>query len=145
MTATVAKPLNICARIAPQQLDAVVGQVGRERIMVTHGTEDSIISVPHDRKFLDHIQPERADTAEGMGHAPVMGRWLWSGKGSFRTAKVIGAVMPPVENGLSILYHIQFICCDVLRTCIPCCVYNDLFIFNSSAAKMHTAYRAVRP
>jgi pimeloyl-ACP methyl ester carboxylesterase len=51
--------------------------VGRERILVMHGTEDGMISVPHGRKLIEYIQPGKGLILEGMGHAPLVERCEW--------------------------------------------------------------------
>lgn len=62
---------------SPRQLAAMANQVGRSRIMVLHGTEDTMIPVPHGRKLAEHIQPGRVHIINGMGHAPTVERWDW--------------------------------------------------------------------
>ncbi len=64
-------------RKSPAQLAAMADNVGRERIMVLHGTDDDMISVPHGRKLVDYIRPGTAHIVEGMGHAPLIERWEW--------------------------------------------------------------------
>ncbi|KAI1324773.1 Alpha/Beta hydrolase protein [Xylariaceae sp. FL0255] len=59
------------------QLQGIGDKVGRERIMVMHGTYDGVISVPHGRKLIEYLDPGRGIIVEGMGHAPVMERTKW--------------------------------------------------------------------
>ena len=59
------------------QLEEMAEGVGRERILVMHGTEDGMISVPHGRKFIEYVRPGRGLVLEGMGHAPLVERWEW--------------------------------------------------------------------
>lgn len=59
------------------QLARMADAVGRERILVMHGTEDGMISVPHGRKLIDFIRPAEGIIVEGMGHAPLVERWEW--------------------------------------------------------------------
>jgi pimeloyl-ACP methyl ester carboxylesterase len=59
------------------QLAQMADAVGRDRILVMHGTEDGMISVPHGRKLIEYIQPGRGLVMEGMGHAPLVERWEW--------------------------------------------------------------------
>ncbi|GAB1317732.1 Alpha/Beta hydrolase protein [Madurella fahalii] len=59
------------------QLAALADAVGRERILVMHGTEDGMISVPHGRKLIEYLRPGEGIIAEGMGHAPLVERWEW--------------------------------------------------------------------
>ncbi len=59
------------------QLGEMAERVGRERILVMHGTEDGMISVPHGRKLIEFVKPGRGLILEGMGHAPLVERWEW--------------------------------------------------------------------
>jgi pimeloyl-ACP methyl ester carboxylesterase len=59
------------------QLQALADRVGRERILVCHGTEDNMISVPHGRKLIEYLEPGVGMIVEGMGHAPLVERWRW--------------------------------------------------------------------
>lgn len=59
------------------QLRDMADKVGRDRILVLHGTLDNMISVPHGRKLVEYIQPGAGVIVEGMGHAPVMERTEW--------------------------------------------------------------------
>ncbi|KAJ4292870.1 hypothetical protein N0V88_005528 [Collariella sp. IMI 366227] len=56
------------------QLEAMAEQVGRERILVMHGTQDRMISLPHGEKLIEFLRP---------GRAVVVRRWgtrrLWNG------------------------------------------------------------------
>jgi pimeloyl-ACP methyl ester carboxylesterase len=62
---------------SPEQLREMADRVGRERILVMHGTEDGMISVPHGRKLIEYIQPAKGFIEEGMGHAPLVERYEW--------------------------------------------------------------------
>ncbi|KAJ9150343.1 Alpha/beta-hydrolase [Pleurostoma richardsiae] len=55
-----------------EQLEKMADEVGRERILVLHGTADGMISVPHGRKLIEYIKPATGIIQEGMGHAPVV-------------------------------------------------------------------------
>ncbi|AEO68165.1 uncharacterized protein THITE_2117583 [Thermothielavioides terrestris NRRL 8126] len=59
------------------QLREMADRVGRERILVMHGTEDGMISLPHGQKLIEFIQPGKGIIVEGMGHAPLVERWEW--------------------------------------------------------------------
>lgn len=59
------------------QLAAMADAVERERILVVHGAEDGMISVPHGRKLIEQLRPGEGIIAEGMGHAPVVERCEW--------------------------------------------------------------------
>ncbi|KAK4154242.1 hypothetical protein C8A00DRAFT_14602 [Chaetomidium leptoderma] len=64
-------------RKSAAQLAAMADGVGRERILVMHGTEDGMISEPHGRKLIEFVKPGRGLIVEGMGHAPLVERWAW--------------------------------------------------------------------
>ncbi len=49
------------------QLREIGDKVGRERILVLHGTEDKIISIPHGRKLIEYLQPGKGLVVDGMG------------------------------------------------------------------------------
>lgn len=62
-----------------QQLAAMADAVGRERILVMHGTADRMISIPHGRKLGQHLAGEglTVHIREGMGHAPPIECFEW--------------------------------------------------------------------
>lgn len=60
-----------------EQLGEMAEKVGRERILVMHGTEDRMISPPHGEMLLEFVKPGRGMMVEGMGHAPLAERWEW--------------------------------------------------------------------
>lgn len=62
---------------SPMQLKEMADSVGRERILVMHGTEDKMISVPHGRKLVDMIRPGRVEIVEGSGHVLMLERSEW--------------------------------------------------------------------
>ncbi|KAH7156541.1 Alpha/Beta hydrolase protein [Dactylonectria macrodidyma] len=59
------------------QLRAMADAVGRERILVMHGTRDNLISLPNGQRLVDVIQPGVGLIVEGMGHSPPMERFKW--------------------------------------------------------------------
>ncbi|KAI3322638.1 alpha/beta-hydrolase [Xylariaceae sp. AK1471] len=59
------------------QLREIGDKVGRDRILVLHGTEDRIISVPHGRKLIEYLQPGKSLVVDGMGHAPIVERTMF--------------------------------------------------------------------
>jgi len=67
-------------RKSPSQLRGLADRVGRERILVMHGTEDRMISPPHGRKLIEFLEPGVGLLVEGMGHAPLVERWEWFNK-----------------------------------------------------------------
>ncbi|KAL7949699.1 Alpha/Beta hydrolase protein [Trichoderma barbatum] len=62
---------------SPEQLRTMADRVGRERILIMHGTADNMITVPNGEKLIKHIEPGVGLIVEGMGHAPVMDRAVW--------------------------------------------------------------------
>lgn len=64
---------------SPAQLAAMADAVGRERILVVHGTVDRMISIPHGRKLAEYLAGEglTVHIREGMGHAPPIECFEW--------------------------------------------------------------------
>ncbi|KAF4124915.1 alpha/beta hydrolase fold, partial [Geosmithia morbida] len=62
---------------SPQQLKDMADAVGRERILVMHGTDDHMITVPNGRRLIDALQPGTGMIVQNMSHAPVMDRCKW--------------------------------------------------------------------
>lgn len=62
---------------SPEQLQAIADIVGRERIMVMHGTGDNMISIENGKALIDIIEPGTALIEEGMSHTPVLDRPQW--------------------------------------------------------------------
>ncbi|ROV89148.1 hypothetical protein VSDG_08864 [Cytospora chrysosperma] len=65
-----------------EQLGEMADQVGRERILVLHGTEDRMISVPHGRKLIDFLGGTEGTglvglIRPGMGHVPPLQCTEW--------------------------------------------------------------------
>lgn len=74
----------LCQLVAAQwhrkteaQLKKMADEVGRDRIMVLHGTRDNMITVKNGLRLIEMVQPESRVIEEGMGHAPVMERAKW--------------------------------------------------------------------
>ncbi|KAI2638352.1 Alpha/Beta hydrolase protein [Xylaria nigripes] len=59
------------------QLREIGDKVGRERILVLHGTGDKIISVPHGRKLIEQLRPGKGLVVDEMGHVPMIDRTEW--------------------------------------------------------------------
>ncbi|TRX93803.1 hypothetical protein FHL15_005185 [Xylaria flabelliformis] len=59
------------------QLREIGDKVGRERILVIHGTADKVISIPHGRKLIEYLQPGKSYIVDEMGHAPIVERTQW--------------------------------------------------------------------
>lgn len=68
---------------SPAQLRDMADAVGRERILVVHGTADRMISVPHGRKLRTYLGGDEegsrltAIICDGMGHVPPLERTDW--------------------------------------------------------------------
>jgi pimeloyl-ACP methyl ester carboxylesterase len=60
-----------------KQLEQLGDKVGRERIMVLHGTRDNMITVPHGRKLIEMIKPGVAVIKEGYGHVFMLEDAKW--------------------------------------------------------------------
>lgn len=61
----------------PEQLRDMADRVGRERIMVLHGTVDKMIPVDQGRKLIEYLNPGKALVVEGLGHGPIRQRTTW--------------------------------------------------------------------
>lgn len=59
------------------QLKEIGDKVGRERIMVVHGTRDNMITVPHGRKLIEMLQPGVEVIKEGTGHVFMIEEETW--------------------------------------------------------------------
>lgn len=64
-------------RKSPEQLRAIADVIGRQNIMVLHGTGDNMISVENGQTLMDIMQPGAAIIVEGMSHTPVLDRPHW--------------------------------------------------------------------
>ncbi|KAI1771254.1 alpha/beta-hydrolase [Hypoxylon cercidicola] len=64
-------------RKSPSQLKELGDKIGRERILVLHGTDDRMISTHHGRKLIEYLQPSLGLIVEGLGHAPINERTEW--------------------------------------------------------------------
>lgn len=64
-------------RKSPEQLKEMADKLGRERILIMHGTGDNMITVPNGEKLIRLVQPGVGLIIPGMGHAPVMERAKW--------------------------------------------------------------------
>ncbi|OTA93535.1 hypothetical protein M434DRAFT_395578 [Hypoxylon sp. CO27-5] len=55
----------------PEQLRDLADRVGRERIMVLHGTVDRMIPLDQGKKLIECLKPGKAYVVDGLGHAPI--------------------------------------------------------------------------
>lgn len=60
-----------------EQLKEIGDTVGRERIMVVHGTRDNMITVLHGRKLIEMLKPGVGIIKEGMGHVAMIEEEIW--------------------------------------------------------------------
>ncbi|KAL2060562.1 hypothetical protein VTL71DRAFT_9203 [Oculimacula yallundae] len=67
-------------RKSREQLREIGDRVGRERIMVLHGTSDNMISVPHGRKLIEYLEPGTSEIREGSGHVFMIEEAEWHDK-----------------------------------------------------------------
>ncbi|KAI1452028.1 alpha/beta-hydrolase [Annulohypoxylon moriforme] len=65
---------------SPEQLKDLGDNVGRERILVLHGTDDGMISTHHGKKLIEYLKPGQGLIVDGLGHAPINERTLWFNK-----------------------------------------------------------------
>lgn len=64
-------------RKSASQLRDMAERVGRERILVVHGTLDRMIGANNGEKLIRMLQPAVGLIIDGMGHAPIMERAHW--------------------------------------------------------------------
>ncbi|TQS35669.1 hypothetical protein Golomagni_03904 [Golovinomyces magnicellulatus] len=57
---------------SPEQLKEIGDRVGRERILVFHGTDDRMITVLHGEKLIEWLQPGSAIIKEGSCHVLML-------------------------------------------------------------------------
>ncbi|KAN0092280.1 alpha/beta-hydrolase [Hyaloscypha variabilis] len=62
---------------SPKQLEELGDKVGRERIMVIHGTKDNMITVPHGRRLIEILKPGVGVIKEGIGHVFMLEDTKW--------------------------------------------------------------------
>ncbi|PHH89800.1 hypothetical protein CDD83_5232 [Cordyceps sp. RAO-2017] len=64
-------------RKSRDQLRVMADAVGRRRILVVHGTRDSLIPVHNGEALIDVLEPAVGVIVEGLGHAPLIERTQW--------------------------------------------------------------------
>lgn len=64
-------------RKSAEQLKEIGDKVGRERIMVMHGTRDYMITVPHGQKLIAMLEPGVGVIREGKGHVIMLEEWKY--------------------------------------------------------------------
>ncbi|KAI9743554.1 MAG: hypothetical protein M1818_002869 [Claussenomyces sp. TS43310] len=60
-----------------EQLKRLADEVGRERILVMHGTEDNMLTVHHGRVLIRELNPSTHSIGEGIGHLFMMEKTAW--------------------------------------------------------------------
>jgi pimeloyl-ACP methyl ester carboxylesterase len=63
--------------VSDKRLKELGDKVGRERILVMHGTNDNMITVPHGRVLIEGIKPGVGTIKEGTGHVFMLEEWRW--------------------------------------------------------------------
>jgi len=63
--------------MSPERLKELGDKVGRERIMVAHGTDDRMISLFHGEKLIRLLEPETSVIKEGCGHVFMVEAYKW--------------------------------------------------------------------
>ncbi|GAB0133236.1 hypothetical protein EsDP_00001648 [Epichloe bromicola] len=61
----------------PAQLAAMADEVGRDRILVMHGTRDEMLVVQNGERLIRALEPGVAMIVDGLGHAPIFERTAW--------------------------------------------------------------------
>lgn len=62
---------------SPAQLKELGDKVGRERIMVLHGTDDNMIATVLGEQLIEMLEPGESEIREGMGHGIPMQDTEW--------------------------------------------------------------------
>lgn len=62
------------------QLRQMADLVGRDRILIMHGTRDGMIPVNNGERLIKMVKPKTGLIVEDMGHVPIMERVPWFNK-----------------------------------------------------------------
>jgi pimeloyl-ACP methyl ester carboxylesterase len=62
---------------SPQQLREIGDRVGRDRILVLHGTGDRMITVHHGRVLIEELKPGKSFVLDGSGHVLMLEKTEW--------------------------------------------------------------------
>jgi len=62
---------------SPEQLKQLADKVGRERILVMHGDNDIMITLPHGQKLIAELEPAESYIRPGKGHVLMLEEWKW--------------------------------------------------------------------
>lgn len=60
-----------------EQLREIGDRVGRERIMVMHGTDDRMLTFPHFKVLIAALEPKTSYVREGKGHVLMVEDSVW--------------------------------------------------------------------
>jgi len=60
-----------------EQLNEIGLKVGRDRIMVLHGSGDRMLTLPHGEILMKGLGAKRSAVREGMGHVLMMEDLEW--------------------------------------------------------------------
>ena len=63
--------------MSPERLKELGDKVGRERILVAHGTEDRMLTFPHGEALIKQLQPGESYVREGRGHVLLVEEQDW--------------------------------------------------------------------
>ena len=63
--------------MSTERLEELGDKLGRERIMVLHGTRDNMITVPHGEKLIRLLKPGTGVIREGTGHVFMLEEEQW--------------------------------------------------------------------
>lgn len=64
-------------RKSAEQLRKMADEVGRERILVLHGTRDKMLVVRNGERLIRLIKPGVGMVVDDLGHAPIFERSVW--------------------------------------------------------------------
>jgi hypothetical protein len=63
--------------MSPERLKELGDKVGRERILVVHGTEDRMLTFPHGEALIKQLEPGQSYVREGRGHVLLIEEQDW--------------------------------------------------------------------
>jgi pimeloyl-ACP methyl ester carboxylesterase len=62
---------------SPQQLREIGDRVGRDRILLMHGTADRMITVHHGRELVEKLKPGQSFIIDDSGHVLLLEKTEW--------------------------------------------------------------------
>ncbi|KFZ12036.1 hypothetical protein V501_04434 [Pseudogymnoascus sp. VKM F-4519 (FW-2642)] len=63
--------------MSPERLKELGDKVGRERILVVHGTEDRMLTFPHGEALIKQLEPGQSYVRDGRGHVLLIEEQDW--------------------------------------------------------------------